>query len=166
MLCSRNLARARHAPGRQSSERHGKASSQQAWYGCLRVRQSTAKPSALINDQIHSKSHQERCTSVYAYFVFASRLARYGSMRPSSSPTCWPLLERTPSNRALLWAIRACGTTTTRPPPRQMRRHRSVDSAKVPNQESAPFHVRKVANGTNAPESETASTSCRPSYCS
>lgn len=29
-----------------------------------------------------------------------------------------------------------------------------------------PFQVRKVANGTSAPESDTANTSCRPSYCS
>ena len=34
------------------------------------------------------------------------------------------------------------------------------------NHGSAPFQVRKVANGTSAPESDTANTSCRPSYCS
>lgn len=28
------------------------------------------------------------------------------------------------------------------------------------------LQVRKVANGTSAPESDTANTSCRPSYCS
>ena len=155
-----------HAPGKWSNERQGRANSQQAWYGCLRVRHSTASPNAFSIDQIHSSGHQERCTSVYAYFVFASRTARYGSTRPSSSSTGWPFLERTPSNLALLWAIRACGTTTTRPPPRQMRLHRSVDSANVPNHGSTPFQVRKVANGTSAPESDTANTSCRPSYCS
>ena len=35
----------------------------------------------------------------------------------------------------------------------------SVDSAKVPNQGSAPSNARNVANGTNAPDRETDSTS-------